>query len=245
MRLISEVERNGDLPKALELTEEVLREKPEDLALNLAVVRLMIKLQRLPEAQKSLELLLKLHPENPSVLAYLGMILDNPLMPKRDAVSAESYLLLAIEKNPKDKSVYLPLGEMFQTQGRFKQAAYIYTGLLTLVPENSAARLQLSKALDSLGQKEKASEQARIAQSLIVQEQDESRLVTQRDQKPSDALRRWNLAQHYLKYKKLRQYLPELQATFALNPHLNQTRTELENLYKQANVPTPDFLKEK
>src|SRR5205814_3592757 len=71
-----------------------------------------------------------------------------------------------------NEQAFTQLGTIYQEQGRYKQAAYVYVRLLQLNPDSAAGRMQLSRAYAALGDQRRAAEQREIGGRL--QERDQT-----------------------------------------------------------------------
>jgi predicted Zn-dependent protease len=237
--LVEEWEQRGELPRALQGAEALHRQTPAPPEVTLTYARLLFKLHRLPEAKQQLEPLVVAQPDNGPARTLLAGVLASPLLPGRDVAVAESALLEAIQHNTADITSLSRLGQLYQEQGRFKQAAYVYTQMLQHAPDSPDARLQLARAYARLSNAALSAEQNALAQQRLRQRLEESRLTVRRDQKPMDSSARRALAQYYIKEGRVDRALPELQAASLLSPRSAPVLQELRALYAKIGVPSP------
>jgi len=242
LALVAEFERQGVLPRALAEAQAIHADAPDQPDAALAVARLLFKLGRLVEARPLLEQLVAAHPDHLAARRYLALVLDSPLLPERDRALAEHILLETVQRDRLNTSAYQHLGEIFQEQKRYRQAAVVYTRLLEVTPDSALGRLQLSRAYTRLGDRRTGEEQRRIAARLLARDQAESRLIIRRDRRPTDPQARLALARHYVNAGQLAKAFVELQAAYCLAPESSTPRRELLALYAQIGVPPPSLL---
>lgn len=239
LHLAYEYEKRGDLERALNEAEAVLRVAPDDPVALLMAGHLQFKLVHLSEAQTRLEKLVAAHPDDRAGRRTLAAVLDNPMLPGRNRGRAEQLLLETLQAAPDDLPSYSQLGKMYQEQGRYRQAAYIYTRLLENSPDLAAARLQLSRAYARLGDTRQSAEQDQIAQRLLTRDNAEAQLSKKIDRHPTDPQARLELARHYIRSGQFTNALAQLQAAYALAPTAPEPRRELTAFYAQVGLPPP------
>ncbi len=243
--IAAEFEQHGDLPRALAETQAAHASAPDNPDIAVSLAHLLYDLQRLPEAQRLLEPLVAAHPDNNRARRLLAAILNSPLNPHRDPAQAENQLLQALEQNARDPDALQRLGELYQEQGRYRQAAYIYTTLLQVTPDSAAGRLQLASTYARLGDARTGAQQREIARNLIARDREEERLITLRNQRPTDPRTHLTLARHYLRAGQLFKAFTELQSAYALSRGGPEARAELTALYARIGLPAPALPGEK
>lgn len=241
LALMSELEQHGDLKRTLAVAQAIHADAPNNPNAALAVARLLYKLLRPAEARPLLEKLVAEHPDNGLARYYLASVADSPLLPRRNRKLAEHILLEALQRNPQDALAHTRLGEMYQEQGRHRQAAYIYTRLLEITPDSASSRLQLANAYARLRDARTSAEQRAIAEQLLARDREETRLVTLRNQHPTNPQHRLALARHYIKAGQFGKAFAEFQAAYALAPDSAEARRELKNFYAEIGVLPPQF----
>ncbi|HZO89963.1 MAG TPA: tetratricopeptide repeat protein [Chthonomonadaceae bacterium] len=239
LALVSEFEARAEVQRALKEAQAVAGAAPEEPAAKVAVARLLGKLGRLTEARQMLEKVLAAHPDHAEALSALADLLLNPLLPKSDPAAIEQTLLRAGQNNPRDTASFTRLGAFYQELGHYRQAAYVYTRLLTRAPDSAVGRLQLAYAYARLGDTRASAEQQQIANRLLARDQEEARLVTRRDAHPRDPAARLALAHHYIGAGQFASALIELQAAYCLAPGSAPVRRELNAFYTRLGVPPP------
>lgn len=239
LALANEFEARAEILRALAEAQAVANAAPTDPAAGVTVARLLSKLGRLQESRTLLEKLLVAHPDDAMALSQLADLRLNPLLPHNDAATVEQTLLLAGQYNPRDPASFLRLGGYYQAQGRFRQAAFVYTRLLKSIPHSAVGRLQLSYAYASLGDRQTAAEQEQIAQRLLDRDKAETLLTTRRDARPTDPQARLALAHHYIGTGQFAKALPELQAAYCLSSGSAPIRRELAAFYQRLGIPPP------
>ena len=243
LSLAQEFEARAEMPRALEIAQEAMRQAPDQPHATLTVARLLGKLGRLPEARSLLEKLVDAQPDNAAALHGLADLLNNPLLPQRDPARAEQLLLRTVQRDPKDASAYANLGRLYEAQKRYKEAAIAYTRLLAITPDDASARLQLSYDYASLGEKRISAEQQKIAQRLLARDAEETRLINRREQHPTDPEARLALARHYAAYGQFGKALTEMQAAYCVSRGSERLRQELFAFYRRLGAPPPPLPK--
>lgn len=237
--MVEEWEQRGELPRALQAVERLEPQSSSSPEITLTRARLLFKQHRLNEARQALEPLIAAHPDHGPARTLMAGILASPLLPERNPADAETALLEAIQRNTADIASLSRLGQLYQEQGRLKQAAYIYIQMLAHAPDSPDARLQLARAYALMGNPTGSAEQNLLAQKQLRQRLEEERLTVRRDQKPGDAAARRALARYYMQQGRYDKALPELQAAFALQPRSAAVFRELQTLYAKIGLPLP------
>ncbi len=240
--IAGEFEMRDELPRALAEAQAARARAPDSAAATLTAAHLLFRLGRLSEARTLLEQMLAAHPDDPLVRRYLATVLDNPLLPQRDPALAEHYLLETLQRNHDDVEACQQLAQFYQDARRYRQAAYMFTWLLALVPDSASARLQLAQAYAHLGNPGLSAEQRTIALRLLARNKEEARLRERHDHRPTDPQARLALARHYLDAGQFAKALVELQSAYCLAPRSPQVRRQLTNFYAQLGVPLPPSL---
>ena len=239
LRLVEELERLGDLPAALREARAVLQSSPEDAEAGLTVARLLYLLHRLEEARPLLERLVARFPENGGAAYYLAVLVNNPLLKQREPAVAEHLLLQNVIRDPGDTRSLRTLGELYQEQGRHRQAAYIFIQLLQAAPYFAPARLQLARAYQRLGRTGEAAAQEATAYRLLARDRAEERLKTRVSQHPKDPDPRLALARHYEAAGQFSRALSSYQAAYVLASDRAKFRDALSEFYGKLGLPSP------
>jgi tetratricopeptide (TPR) repeat protein len=237
LALVSEFEARAEIQRALAEAQAISSAAPGEPLAGVKVARLLSKLGRLSEARARLERILAAHPDTAEALSTLADLRLNPLLPQNDPASVEQTLLLAGQHSPNEAASYIRLGGYYQEQGLPRQAAYVYTRMLTLVPDSAVGRLQLAYAYARLGERQRGAEQEQIARRLLARDSEETRLITRRDAHPADASIRLALAHHYIRAGQFARALIELQAACCLSPNSASALHELAAFYERLGVP--------
>ncbi len=219
-----EFEKLINYPSALAESERAWRAMPLDPVANVLYARILNKLRRISEAHILLEKVVAAHPDNVPARSTLAQVLDNPLNPRRNPALAEHHFLEVLKRARTNTEDARSLGLIYMAQGRYKQAAFIFTLMLASKPNSAAARLQLSKAYAKLGNSTLGKAQGAIAYRLIDRDTRENELGARRSEKPTGVPQRLALAQHYMDHRQYSLALPELQAAFALAPQSPEVR---------------------
>src|SRR5262249_34331564 len=135
LHIAYEYEQKGALERALAVEQAVRASAPDDPLALKVTAHLLFKLVRLAEARRLLEKLVAEHPEDSGAAIDLAAIVDNPLLPGRDRALAEHMLLQVLQREPTNAQAFTQLGTIYQEQGRYRQAAYVYVRLLQLTPD--------------------------------------------------------------------------------------------------------------
>lgn len=241
LELANEFERQGNLPRAFTEAQAVYKTASTDSEAIYAVALLQLKLGQIAEARRLLDGLVATRPEDSAARRWLATCVNSPLQKKPDPALAEHLYLEVLQRNRRDKETCTQLGELYQSQGRFKQAACIYTWLLNVAPDSAAGRLQLARAYTRLGDERTSAEQRAIAEKLLQRDREEARLRPRRNKRPADSQTRLALGRHYARAGQFARALPELQAAYNLAPNAPETQRELAAFYRGVGVPLPSF----
>lgn len=241
LALMSELEQYGDLRRTLAVAQVIHADAPDNPDTALAVARLLYKLLRLQEARLLLEKLVANYPDNNLARYYLASVIDSPLQPHRDRKFAEHILLETLQRHPEDLLAHERLGEMYMQQSRYRQAAYIFTRLLEITPDSASSRLQLANAYARLGDARMGAEQRAIAEKLLARDRAEARLITLRNQQPTNPQYRLALANHYIRFRQFGRAFAELQVAYALAPEVARIRHEWVQFYEKLGLIPPSM----
>lgn len=226
-----ELEAAGDFGRALDVARKAGGQSPEAPG---QAAHLLFKLQRLDEARALLEDLLKKNPSDASSRYYLARTLVNPLYSRPDPARSEHLLLENLSENPSDLASLRSIGELFQSQGRHREAAHAFGRLLQLDSLDAAARLQLSQALRNLGELAQATRQREIALDLLAEERERERMETKRNQVPWSGPMRLQVARLAARQGSYQRAWPDLQSAFAITRGGSEAARELAALYRRA-----------
>src|SRR5207244_1336103 len=136
LKIVQELEEKGALTRALAEAQAILKTAPDDPAAQRMIGHLLFKLVRYPEARPILEKLVAAHPKEWEARLDLAAILNSPLLPGRDRALAEQMLLATLDGDPKNAAACAQLGEIYLDAGRYRQAAYVSTRMLEIVPDS-------------------------------------------------------------------------------------------------------------
>lgn len=131
------------------------------------------------------------------------------------------------------------LGSMMMEQERYHAAIYVYSNLLTAVPDSSGARLQLANAYSRSGDVENAQKQKEIARRLVERDSEEERLNITVSHSPTDYRSHFALARHYLQYGQLSGAYFQLQIALVHSRNSAEVKTELNKLFEKIGLPLP------
>ena len=168
--LANQFDVDGDTGRALLEAQAIRNLNPTNSEATLAVVDLLIKSQRIPEARPLVADLLAREPTNHHAHYAMGIILASPSLPDHDAAAAEHELLTAAREAPGNPLYYKRLGELYLDQGKWRQCAYVALQLLSDSPGATVGRQYLAQSLAHLGDKAGAAEQGEIAARLITRD---------------------------------------------------------------------------
>jgi tetratricopeptide (TPR) repeat protein len=238
-RVVEQIESFGDVARALHEAEANLARSPESADALLLTTHLQIKAERPDRALPLLQRLLAREPANARARYQLGVVLDSAVLPSHSSALAEDALLTAIERSPSETPAYRRLIEMYEQQGRYRQAAYVSLQLLALMPDSAEARLHLSYAYRYLNDEAGSAEQGAIAAKLLERDRETARLTTEIRQNPEDAEKRLAFARHSLRYGRVLDALGACDAAYALSPSNGTARRELLAISKRLKLPPP------
>jgi tetratricopeptide (TPR) repeat protein len=239
LEISKQFETFGDAVRALKEAESARAAAPDSVEAALAVVHLLIKLERPMDARAILDTLRAKHPENTQAKYQLAVAINSPLSAEHSPARVEHLLLEAIQKAPQDLPAYKLLGQIYQEQGRYRQAAYIYTKLLEQAPDSANARLQLSYAYAKLGDANIADQQQQIAKKLLARDQEAAALLVRVHTNPTDPEIHLQLAMHFVEVGMFSRALPELQAAYTLSSASPAIKQGLNLFYQRVEVTPP------
>ena len=239
MRLVAEFVDDAAYLPALAVAQTAATDAPDDPQVTLTLVNVLDKLQRRAEEHPLLDTLLAAHPHDAYAHYFLALLLSDPLNPQRDLRVAELQYLRALRDDPRNLPSFQHLGALYLEEGRYQEAAALFIRILQIAPDLAAARQQLAEAYFRLGDRQRGQEQWKIAQQLLERDRVEARLKVRRDLHASDPQTWLALGRHYQNAGQYTQALPVFQATYALAPYSNATRTALIALYARIGVTPP------
>lgn len=225
--IVKRFEEFGDLARALDVSADIRKATGDSTDALLLTTHLYIKAERPAEAMPLVNQVVAREPANGRARYELGVLLDNPLMPRRDPLMAEDALLTAIEVSPDETPAYRRLIQLYEDQGKWRQCAYVSLQLLRLTPNAAEPRLHLAHAYARLGDARGSAEQGRIATDLLAREHETARLNTVCHQRPGDARVRLALGRDSLARGRPLDALAAFQAACVLAPHDTDARQEL------------------
>jgi tetratricopeptide (TPR) repeat protein len=149
------LEQAGDVPRALESVENLVRQNPASDLARIEAARLRLKLGReLDWAEAHLEAALAIAPENPRAHFFWALLMHERGRPQEAIRSLE----LALVYRPDYPDARLRLAGDYFSAGDFARAELEYRAVARLRPDWTQARLQLAAALEKggkLGEAEK------------------------------------------------------------------------------------------
>lgn len=137
----------GDIERARELYQEVLREEPNNIEARLGLSQLALAQGNSAEAARELERLLRRAPENRRALLALTLIYQN----RGDGAAAERYLRQALRFHSENPQVQLLAGEYRYARKEYDEALFHAETALTLRPSFTGARILLAETLLQMG----------------------------------------------------------------------------------------------
>lgn len=239
LALAAELQKSLQNTQALTLLEMLYQKETQNSVLALTYAFALYNQQRFDDAEKIVGVWLKQTPEDSRVNLYYGILLANPLYKQRDPALAEHYLLKALQLKPGDVNIMGRLGSMMMEQERYHAAIYVYSNLLTAVPDSSGARLQLANAYSRSGDVENAQKQKEIARRLVERDSEEERLNITVSHSPTDYRSHFALARHYLQYGQLSGAYFQLQIALVHSRNSAEVKTELNKLFEKIGLPLP------
>ncbi|RPH54828.1 hypothetical protein EHM82_06300, partial [bacterium] len=137
MRLLSE----GQNEAALAAVQREIEVSPSDLRARTLQVRLLLTLQRGPEALRAAEAALALQPENPDLVYQRGVA----LMATRNLTGAEADLRRAIQLAPRHTAAMNDLAVLLISQKKTDEARKLLEEVLRLNPQDRTAAANLEQ----------------------------------------------------------------------------------------------------
>ena len=239
LEIAKQFETFGDAVRALKEAETARAGAPDNVEAALAVVHLLIKLERPMDARSILDSLTAKNPAAAQAKYQLAVAINSPLYASREPGRVENLLLETIQQAPQDTPAYKLLGQLYHEQGRYRQEAYIYIKLLEQAPDSANARLQLSYAYAKIGDAKAAEQQQQIAKKLLTRDQEAATLLVRAHASPTDPEVHLQLAMHYVEAGMFSRALPELQAAYTLSSASPAIQQGLNLFYQRVEVTPP------
>jgi Tfp pilus assembly protein PilF len=151
----------GDLPRAREEYQRVLRANPRDRDALLGLATIDARTQQFENAEARYLRVLELDPRDP--YAQAGLI---SLRGQTDPVQSESRIKNMLAQQPDAAFLNFPLGNQYAAQGRWPDAQAAYFRAFSADPDNADYAYNLAVSLDHLGQGKLALEYYRRALAL-------------------------------------------------------------------------------
>jgi Tfp pilus assembly protein PilF len=151
----------GNLPRAREEYERVLRANPRDRDALLGLATIDARTQRFESAEARYLRVLELDPRDP--YAQAGLI---ALRGQTDPLQSESRIKNLLAQQPDAAFLNFPLGNQYAAQGRWPDAQAAYFKAFSADPDNPDYAYNLAVSLDHLGQGKLALEYYRRALAL-------------------------------------------------------------------------------
>ncbi|MBW3565770.1 MAG: tetratricopeptide repeat protein [Acidobacteria bacterium] len=138
----------GDAAVALELFDELIRNEPEDPVLRLERAQVLSSIGRLRDAERDLEVAIRIDPAFADARKLYGRILLDRSNNDRSRVEkALEQLSIAWQTNPNDVSTGLTVAQILGGLGRGEQALAVLEGILERLPDNRTVNYQYAQAL--------------------------------------------------------------------------------------------------
>ena len=149
----------GDASRALELFDALIREEPEDPVLRYERAMVLASTGRLRDAEKDLEVAIRLDPSFADARKIYGRILLDRSNNDRSRIEkALEQLSIAWQTNPNDVSTGLTVAQIQSGLGRPEKAAIVLEGIIERLPDNRTVNyqyaqtmLQLDRVADAIG----------------------------------------------------------------------------------------------
>ena len=151
----------GDLPRAREEYQRVLRGNPRDRDALLGLATIDARTQQFESAEARYLRVLELDPRDP--YAQAGLI---SLRGQTDPLQSESRIKNMLAQQPDAAFLNFPLGNQYAAQGRWPDAQAAYFRAFSADPDNPDYAYNLAVSLDHLGQGKLALEYYRRALAL-------------------------------------------------------------------------------
>jgi tetratricopeptide (TPR) repeat protein len=149
--------------EAKPFAEQVLAAHPDDREMNLLVVDIALNDEHdLPLARQHTETCLKLNPDDPGALYYLGTIQKM----EGDVTAAVQSFSRSVNANPKNADAQSALGSLSLQVGDAPKAVRALEQAVVLAPEEMQNHYQLALAYSRLGMSDKAKAQLEIYQQM-------------------------------------------------------------------------------
>lgn len=149
--------------EAKPFAEQVLAAHPDDREMNLVLVDIALNDEHdLPLARKHTETCLKLNPDDPGALYYLGTIQKM----EGDITAAVQSFSRSVSANPKNADAQSALGSLSLQAGDAPKAVRALEQAVVLAPEEMQNHYELALAYSRLGMSDKAKAQLEIYQQM-------------------------------------------------------------------------------
>jgi tetratricopeptide (TPR) repeat protein len=153
--------------EAKPFAEQVLAAHPDDREMNLVLVDIALNDEHdVPLARKHIEACLKLNPDDPGALYYLGTIQKM----EGDVTAAVQSFSRSVSANPKNADAQGALGSLSLQAGDAPRAVRALEQAVLLAPEEIQNHYQLALAYSRLGMSDKAKAQLEIYQQMKAKE---------------------------------------------------------------------------
>ncbi len=237
--LASELQQYLQNEQALQLLETLHHNTPDDHDVTLKLAFAYYNQQQFDKAEALYTALLATQKEDAKMYRDYAILLANPLYIKRDLAKAEHYFLKALQRESGDVGIMERLGSLMMEQERYRHAIYVYSNLLTGVPDSAGARLALANAYARSGDTENARRQQEIAKPLAERDQQEERLKTMVSRQLANEEAQLNLVHHYLQNGQYTRAYQQLQIALAHCRDKGNVVRELKSLLDKMGLPLP------
>lgn len=160
-------------PLGFEIVKEGLAKFPEDLDLSVSAALLLVCQGKEEEALRLLEPLLEKHPDDPTLLNFVGYTYADL---NRNLDQAEAYIRKALAKKPDDGYIIDSLAWVYFRKGEYEKALSEIKRALKLAPYDPIINEHYGDILKALGREEEAVSAYRKALSLAKKRRDRARL---------------------------------------------------------------------
>lgn len=140
--------RKGDLDAAADILKNAVEENPNEQKLYLDLALIYDKQERDAEAMQLVKGALKLFPEDPSFMNFLGYMYAEQGI-KLD--EAEKLISAALDKKPEEPAFLDSLAWVYYQKGLYKKALPLQKKALKGAPEEEEIREHMKAILEKLG----------------------------------------------------------------------------------------------
>ncbi|MCX6379610.1 MAG: hypothetical protein NT023_09060 [Armatimonadetes bacterium] len=236
--LAHEYEMHAEWEKALDMQKEAFAHSNSDPNIGTAVGLAMQNNQKVVEAQRLLEELVRRFPKHAGLHRQLGWVLNSYQRSDKSPKQAEHHYLMAVTLNPKDVMAWSLLGDICMRSSRFHASAYAYTHLLQVDPYNDMARMAVARSYMNLGLD--ASNITSISPGQRgIRDQAEYFMRTLRYQNPNSGNSMLQLPRHYFKFGQYVKGFHSLQSLYLIHKDKPEIPAEVSKLYKILELPMP------